>query len=101
SGQWRRGVMKRRSQIPEPSGFARAESIEPRVVQAHPDQTQDLRDLVSIGHFLAPEMHRHGGVDEAASAGREWAGGGVEMVAAAQLMARRRHPDGSAGIPPP
>src|SRR5262245_43285149 len=90
--------MKRRSQIPEPSGFARAESIEPRVVQAHPDQTQDLRDLVSIGHFLAPEMHRHGGVDEAASAVREWAEDDVEMIAAAVRLARRGHPDDSAAI---
>jgi hypothetical protein len=61
-------------------------------------QTDDLRDLVSIGHFLAPEMHRQGGVDTAASAVREWAEDDVDMIAAAEAMARREHDDDSAEV---
>jgi hypothetical protein len=30
----------------------------------------EVRDLVSLGDFLAPEMHRTGGIDQAASAVR-------------------------------
>jgi hypothetical protein len=87
--------MKGRSQIPRASGFERAESFQERVVEK---QTDDLRDLVSIGHFLAPEMHRHGGVDTAASAVREWAEDDVDMIAAAEAMARRQHDDDSAEV---
>ena len=28
----------------------------------------EVRDLVSLGHFLAPEVHRTGGIDQAACA---------------------------------
>jgi len=81
-----------RSQIPQPSGFTRAEALESR------EQVDELRDLVRIGDFLAPETHRQGGVDEAASAVREWAEDDVEMIAAAELIARRQHQDDSAEI---
>ena len=81
-----------RSQIPEPSGFTRAEALESS------EHTEELADLVGIGHFLAPEMHRQGGVDEAASAVREWADDDDDMMAAAELMARREHQDDSAEI---
>ena len=87
--------MKGRSQIPRSSGFERAERVQASAVE---QQTDDLRDLVSIGHFLAPEMHRHGGVDTAASAVREWAEDDVDMIAAAEAMARRQHDDDSAEI---
>jgi hypothetical protein len=87
--------MKGRSQIPRSSGFERAESVQARVVEK---QTDDLRDLVSIGHFLAPEMHRQSGVDTAASAVREWAEDDVDMIAAAEAMARREHDDDSAEV---
>jgi hypothetical protein len=61
-------------------------------------QADDLRDLVRIGDFLAPETHRQGGVDEAASAVREWAEDDVEMLAAAENIARHQHQDDSAQI---
>lgn len=82
----------RRSQIPQRSDFARGEALEPR------EHADELDDLVRIGHFLAPEMHRHGGVDEAASAVREWAEDDVDMIAAAEGKARRQHDEDSAEI---
>lgn len=82
----------RRSQIPQPSEYVRAEAPEPR------EQTDDLADLVGIGDFLAPEAHRQGGFDTAASAVREWADDDVEMIAAAERIARRRHHEDSAEI---
>jgi hypothetical protein len=81
-----------RSQIRQPSGFQRAEALESR------EQVDELRDLVRISDFLAPEMHRRGGVDTAASAVREWAEDDVKMIAAAERIARRRHHDDSAEI---
>jgi hypothetical protein len=83
----------KRSETPQPAGFTQAEGANIRR-----EQVDDLRDLVRIGDFLAPEMHRHGGVDEAASAVREWAEDDVEMIAAAERMARRQHQDESAEI---
>lgn len=77
--------MKWRSQTPKPSGFTRAEALESR------EQVDELTDLVGIGHFLAPEMHRQGGVDEAASAVREWAEDDVDMMAdSAEILHRAR-----------
>ena len=58
----------------------------------------ELRDLVGVTDFLAPEMHRHGGVDEAASAVREWADDDVEMIAEAEELARAEQHDFSAEI---
>jgi hypothetical protein len=53
---------------------------------------------VRLGDFLAPELHRRRGADEAASAVREWADDDVEMIAAAEAVARRQHRDYSAEI---
>ena len=61
-------------------------------------QADDLRDLVRIGDFLAPEAHRPGGLHEAASAVREWAEDDVAMIAAAENIARHEHQDDSAEI---
>jgi hypothetical protein len=58
----------------------------------------ELRDLVGVTDFLTPEMHRHGGVDQAASAVREWADDDVEMIAKAEAVARAEHHDFSAEI---
>jgi hypothetical protein len=82
----------RRSEIPEPSDYRRAESLRSE------GPTDTVIDLVGIGDFLAPEMHREGGVDTAASAVREWAEDDVEMIAAAERIARRRHHEDSAAI---
>jgi hypothetical protein len=67
-----------RSQTAQPAGLTQAD---------------DLRDLVRIGDFLAPETHRQGGVDEAASAVREWAEDDVEMLMAAENIARHHQDD--------
>ncbi len=82
----------KRSQIPRRSGFSPAETPETG------RQADELDDLVRIGHFLAPEMHRHGGVETAAAAVRDWAEDDVEMIAAAEVVARRQHEDDSAMI---
>jgi len=88
-----------RSRTPHISGFTQAEGLELSVAQRmRRQQADDLRDLVRIGDFLAPETHRQGGVDEAASAVREWAEDDVAMIAAAENIARREHQDVSAEI---
>ncbi|HEY4396744.1 MAG TPA: hypothetical protein VGO28_03655 [Acidimicrobiia bacterium] len=89
----------KRSETPNPAGFAKAEELESTVAErVHRQQSDDLGDLVRIGDFLAPETHRQGGVDEAASAVREWADDDVDMIAAAEDMARHQHRDDSAQI---
>ena len=87
------------SDTPHPAGFTKAKAPDSSVVEiTRREQVDDLRDLVRIGDFLAPEMHRQGGVDEAASAVREWADDDVDMIAAAEKIARRQHQDDSAEI---
>jgi hypothetical protein len=87
------------SDTPQPAGFTQAEALElTEAERMHRQQDSDLRDLVRIGDFLAPETHRQGGVDEAASAVKEWADGDIEMIAAAENMARNQHRDDSAQI---
>ena len=88
----------KRSDTSQPAGFTKAEAFESSVVEDAHREKVDLRDLVRIGDFLAPETHRQGGVDEAASAVREWADDDVEMIAAAEKIARRQHQDDSAEI---
>ena len=88
----------KRSDTSQPPGFTKAEAFESSVVEDTHREQVDLHDLVRIGDFLAPETHRQGGVDEAASAVREWADDDVEMIAAAEDMARDQHRDDSAEI---
>jgi hypothetical protein len=80
-----------------PAGFGEAEALEPNPPEGDRHDIE-LRDLVGMGDFLAPETHRHGGVDEAASAVRDWADDDVEMIAEAEEVARAEHHDGSAEI---
>ena len=83
----------------KPDGFTQAEELESTAAdRIRRQQASDLRDLVRIGDFLAPETHRQGGVDEAASAVREWADDDVAMIAAAEGVARHQHRDDSAEI---
>ena len=89
----------KRSDTPHPAGFTQAEEAELTLAERmRRQEASDLRDLVRIGDFLAPETHRQGGVDEAASAVREWADDDVAMIAAAEDMARHQHRDDSAEI---
>ena len=86
-----------RFDTPHPAGFTQAEELELTAAERmRRQEASDLRDLVRIGDFLAPETHRQGGVDEAASAVREWAEDDVEMIAAAEDM-----PGISTGTTPP
>jgi len=89
----------KRSDTPHPAGFTQAEEAELTLAERmRRQEASDLRDLVRIGDFLAPETHRQGGVDEAASAVREWADDDVAMIAAAEDMARHQQRDDSAEI---
>jgi hypothetical protein len=89
----------KRSKTRKPDGFIQAEELDMTVAERmRRQQASDLRDLVRISDFLAPETHRQGGVDEAASAVREWADDDVAMIAAAEDMARHQHRDDSAEI---
>ena len=89
----------KRSKTRKPDGFIQAEELDLTVAERmRRQQASDLRDLVRIGDFLAPETHRQGGVDEAASAVRDWADDDVEMIAAAEDIARHQHRDDSAQI---
>jgi len=89
----------KRSKTRKPDGFIQAQELELTMAERMRRQrASDLRDLVCIGDFLAPETHRQGGVDEAASAVREWADDDVAMIAAAEDIARHQHRDDSAEI---
>jgi len=89
----------KRSETQKPHGFTQAEELELSVAERmRRQQASDLSDLVRIGDFLAPETRRQGGVDEAASAVREWADDDVAMIAAAEDMARHQQRDDSAEI---
>jgi UTP-glucose-1-phosphate uridylyltransferase len=89
----------KRSDTSHPGGFTQAEELELTLAERmRRQQADDLSDLVRIGDFLAPEAHRQGGVDEAASAVREWAEDDVAMIAAAEDIARHQHHDDSAEI---
>lgn len=57
-----------------------------------------IRDLVSLGDFLGPEIHRMGGIDRAASAVREWADDDLAMIEEAETIASNQHRDYSAEI---
>jgi hypothetical protein len=57
-----------------------------------------IRDLVSLGDFLGPEIHRVGGIDRAASAVREWVEDDVAMLEEAETIASNRHLEDSAEI---
>jgi hypothetical protein len=88
----------KRSDTPHPAGFTQAEALEAALIEGATQHEHDLGDLIRVCDFLAPEMHRHGGVDEAASAIREWADDDVEMLAEAETEARKQHHDFSAEI---
>ncbi len=89
----------KRSDTPPPAGFSQAEQLEAMTAAGGPRQHEtELRDLVCLGDFLAPELHRQHGAEEAASAVREWVDDDVEMIAEAETVARDEHHDDSAEI---
>jgi hypothetical protein len=59
-----------------------------------PGRADDVRDLVSLGDFLAPEMHRTGGIDEPAAALPEWVDDDVAMI----LGSRDRRLEPASGL---
>jgi hypothetical protein len=88
-----------RSDTPPPAGFSQAEQLEAMTAAGgHRRHESKLRDLVCLGDFLAPELHRQHGAEEAATAVREWADDDVEMIAEAETVARHQHHDYSAEI---
>jgi predicted flap endonuclease-1-like 5' DNA nuclease len=91
--------MKRSDNASQAVGSTEAEAFESTAAQPMGRrQADDLRDLVRIGDFLAPEAHRQGGMHEAALAVRDWAEDDVAMIAAAENIARHEHQDDSAEI---
>ena len=87
----------KRADTATPAGFDQAEALD-AMVEDDSQHHAELRDLVRIGDFLAPELHREGGTDEAASAVRDWADDDIEMIAEAETIARDQHRDYSAEI---
>ena len=77
--------------------FRQAAALEASVGHSR-EHADEVRDLVSLGDFLAPEMHRTGGLDEAASAVREWVDDNVVMIEQAETIAEDQHRDYSAEI---
>ena len=80
-------------------GFDRAEELEAIVVEdpGRPHE-EEVRDLVCLADFLAPELHRDAGGDQAAEAVTEWADGDPQLLAEAEFVARDEHHDESAEI---
>jgi hypothetical protein len=74
--------MKRRSDTTRPAGRGHA---------------GEIRDLVTLGHFLGPEVHRVGGIDQAALALTEWVDD-VAVLEEAETIALDQHHDESAEI---
>ena len=74
--------MKRRSDISSPRDGRR---------------TRGVLDLISLGDFLAPELHRTGGIDQAALALAEWVDD-VAVLDEAESIALDQHHDESAEI---
>jgi hypothetical protein len=81
-----------------PDEFRRAAAAEPMVRRSRRAAEELRDDLVSLGDFLAPEVHRTGGIDEAASAVREWADDDLAMIQEAETIAWNQHQDYSAEI---
>lgn len=74
--------MKRRSDISSPRDGRRVDEV---------------RDLISLGEFLAPEVHRTGGIDRAALALTEWVDD-VAVLEDAETIASNQHHYESAEI---
>ena len=81
------------------SGFDQAEELEAMVVD-DPDRphADEVRDLVCLADFLAPELHRDAGAEQAAEAVTEWADGDAGLLAEAEDVARDEHHDESAEL---
>ena len=74
------------------NGFEQAEELEAIVVD-DPDRPheEEVRDLVCLADFLAPELHRDAGAEQAAEAVTEWADGDAGILAEAEGVARLEH----------
>jgi hypothetical protein len=80
------------------AGFEQAEAVESLVGEIRHDRATDIRDLVRMADFLAPEVHRDHGAEEAAAEIAEWADGNPDLLAEAERLARRHHHADSAQI---
>ena len=81
------------------NGFDQAEELEAIVVDdpSRP-HAEEVRDLVCLADFLAPELHRDAGAEQAAEAVTEWADGDAGLLAEAEDVARDEHHDESAEL---
>jgi hypothetical protein len=84
---------------PERDGFETAEELEAIVVEDTARRYEDeVRDLVRLADFLAPELHRETGPAEAAAAVTDWADGDAAILADAAVVARGEHQEDSARL---
>ncbi len=86
-------------QMTNDTGFDRAEELEALVVEdpTRPHE-EEVRDLVCLGDFLVPELHRDAGAEQAAEAVTEWADGDPSLLAEAADIARDEHHDETAEL---
>ena len=81
------------------SGFDQAEELEAIVVDdPNRPHEEEVRDLVCLADFLAPELHRDAGAEQAAEAVTEWADGDAGLLTEAEGIARHEHHDESAQL---
>jgi hypothetical protein len=84
---------------PSDAGFETAEELEAIVVEDTARRYEDeVRDLVRLADFLAPELHRESGAEEAAAAVTDWADGDADILAEAAVVARHEHQEDSARL---
>jgi hypothetical protein len=80
------------------AGFARAEAIEALALDdSDGPHAAEVRDLVHLAEFLAPELHRAAPTD-APDAITEWADGDAGLLAEAEHVARSEHDDEAAEL---
>lgn len=80
-------------------GFEEAEMIEALVVDDDSrSHDEEVLDLVAVADFLAPELHREAGAEDAAAVVSEWADGDPELIEEAEAVARLDHHEESATI---
>jgi hypothetical protein len=80
------------------AGFDQAEAVEALIEPVRYDHATEVRDLLSMADYLAPEVHRDHGAEEAAFEIAEWAERDVDLLAEAERLARRHHHVDSAQI---
>ena len=68
------------------------------IPQIRLDHQSEVRDLLGVAEFLAPEVHRDHGAEEAAAELADWANGDRALIAEAERMALRAHHEDTAHL---